>query len=155
MPSALPMSFIPRRVTLPPKLRPVRVATTPPLIYISSKIFSPKEPRDKKLLHRTSISMQNMNGLGTDAKIREAYKTVRENRIPCTIVLETPRCFDQCLEYGNITFLGHGSRNVKSRTKGVGVMPWVKASKLGRMLNATSTTEDPADFFRSDSSMRQ
>jgi hypothetical protein len=27
----------------------------------------------------------------------------------------------------------------------------VKASKLGRVLNATSTTEDPADFFRSDS----
>ena len=61
-----------------------------------------------------------INGLGTDAKIREACKTVRENRIPCTIVLETHRCFDQCLEHGNITFLGHGSGNVKSRTKGVG-----------------------------------
>ena len=73
---------------------------------ISSKILSPKELRDKKLLHRTSISMQNVNGLGTDAKIREACKTVRENRIPCTVVLETHRCFDQCLEHGNITFLG-------------------------------------------------
>ena len=65
---------------------------------ILSKTFLPKETRDKKLLHRTSISMQNVNGLGTDAKIREACKTVRENRIPCTIVLETHRCFDQCLE---------------------------------------------------------
>jgi hypothetical protein len=68
--------------------------------------------------------MQNANGLGTDAKIVEACKTVRENRIPCTIELETHRCFDQCLEYGNITFLGHGSGNVKSRTKGVGARLW-------------------------------
>jgi hypothetical protein len=66
---------------------------------------SPKELRDKKLLHRTSISMQNVNGLGTDAKIREACQTVRENRIPCTTALEAHRCFDQCLEHGNITFL--------------------------------------------------
>ena len=59
-----------------------------------------------------------------DAKIREACKTVRENRIPCTTVLETHRCFDQCLEYGNITYLGHGSGNAKSRTKGVGAPLW-------------------------------
>jgi hypothetical protein len=68
--------------------------------------------------------MQNVNGLGTDDKIREACKTVRGNHIPCTAVLETHRCFDQCLEHGNITFLGHGSGDVKSRTKGVGALVW-------------------------------
>ena len=100
--------------------------------------------------------MQNVNGLGTDAKIRGACKTVRGHRIPCTVVLETHRCFDQCLEYGNITFLGHGLGNVKSRTKGVGALLWGEGLEaFGRMLNATSTTEDPAEFFRSDSSMRQ
>jgi hypothetical protein len=58
------------------------------------------------------------------AKIRGACKTVRENRIPCTVLLETHRCFDQCLERVNITFLGHGFGNVKSRTKGVGALLW-------------------------------
>ena len=91
---------------------------------ISSKTSSPKELRDKKLLHRASISMKNVDGLGTDTRTRGAGKTVRENRIPCTIVLETHRCFDQCLEYGNITSLGHGSGDVKSRTKGVGALLW-------------------------------
>jgi hypothetical protein len=85
--------------------------------------------------------MQNVNGLGTDAKIRETCKTVRENRIPCTIVLETHRCFDQCLEYGNITFLGHGSGNPRARTKGVGALLWgegLEAWKLeeGSLLQA-------------------
>ena len=78
--------------------------------------------------------MQNVNGLGTDAKIREVCKTVRENRIPCTAVLETHRCFDQCLEHGNIIFLGNGSGNAKRRTKGVGALLWGEG--LGAWENA-------------------
>ena len=88
---------IPRRATLLTAKAPAGASRDNSTADMSSKTFSPKELRDKKLLHRTSISMQNVNGLGTDAKIREACKTVRENRIPCTIVLETHRCFDQCL----------------------------------------------------------
>ena len=89
---------------------------------ISSKTFLPKETRDKNFLPRISIACQNVNGFCTDATIREACKTVTKNRIPCTIVLETHRCFDQCIKYGNIAFLGHGSGNAKTRSKGVGVL---------------------------------
>jgi hypothetical protein len=35
------------------------------------------------------------------------------------MLLETHRCFGQCLKYGSTTFLGHGPGDVKSRTKGV------------------------------------
>jgi hypothetical protein len=135
MPSALSSRFVCRSFPaeyLYHTKAPVGASRDNSTADISSKILSPKELREKKLLNRASISMQNVNGLGTDAKIREACKTVRENCIPCTIVLETHRCFDQCLEYGNITFLGHGSGNVKSRTKGVGALLWGEGLEAGK-----------------------
>jgi hypothetical protein len=57
---------------------------------ILSKTSSPKELREKILLQRTPIACQNVNRLGTDAKIREACKTVRENRIPYTQLSSKP-----------------------------------------------------------------
>ena len=62
------------------------------------------------------------------------------------MILETHRCFDQCLKYGKCTFFGHGSGNVKSRTKGVllcgeGLEAWKKVQcyksygRSGRVLS--------------------
>jgi hypothetical protein len=49
-------------------------------------------------------------------------RIVNKNRIPCTIVLETHRCYDQCIKYGNIAFLGRGSGDARTRSKGVGAL---------------------------------
>jgi hypothetical protein len=67
---------------------------------ISSKLsLLPPVPRDKITPQLTSICYQNINGFCTDAKIRGACIAARENRIPCTILLETHRRFDQCLKF--------------------------------------------------------